>query len=400
MRRTETIGLLVALLSCVACEDGSVPRQATPHTEAGTAGQHSEPAAGAGTGGAADGEGAYGAAGASESGGSGGLSVGAELKLDVAADEPTFVRLDSARAVTGAPGEKWDLRLQGWDIFTNGGASGGGKGAAFGPLPFTYFLEGRDPTEIPFLIEDKAAGAFRDWYAYDGQWHTLYSRFHVYGVRTGDRLFKVQVLGYYGDVQGAPIGALYRLRYAEVTPQSTGRVVEVKQLDATAGGLGGDEGAPSAALSLLSGEQAPLTPSQAAAATSWDLLFRRDSISVNGGLGGPGDVTAVDLDAASQGEALEQLAQLSAENQAARFESVDHAALTSPELRYRGDRVVSAFTDAWVDTSQKPPGLAPDNTWLVVDADGESRFLVSIMKLERSTQGAAGTVTLRILGVR
>lgn len=403
MRRIEAIGLVAALLT-VACEDAPLPRHAAPDAEgtpssgksgrgedAGAAGTRGEPVTEAGEGGAA---------GANDPGSSGGVMPGAELVVDVAAEEPTFVRLGSATAVTGSAEEDWDLRLQGWDIFTNGGASGGGKGAAFGPLSFDYLLEGRDPTEVPFLFEDKAAGAFRDWYAYDGQWHTLYSRFHVYGVRSGERLFKAQVLGYYGDVQGAPIGALYRLRYAEVTPESAGSVVEVKQLDATAGGLGGDEGAASAALSLVRGDYAQLTPSQAAASTSWDLLFRRDSISVNGGLGGPGDVTAVDLDAASQGESLEQLKQLSAESEAARFERVDHAALTSPELKYRGDRVVSAFTDAWIDLGSEPPALARDNTWLVIDADGRSRFLVAITKLEGSTHDAAGTITLRILKVR
>lgn len=424
MRQTNGHWLLAAALFGGACDDAPIERHAAPNEnilpsagksgqgdEAGTAGSPTAPLNEAGEGGVpSDGGGALSDGGVGSDSGSGGsagsLTIGTELAIDVAADTSTFVSLASASAVTVSNEEStsstaWDLRFQGWDIFSNGGVSGGGKGAVFGPLPFTYFLAGEDPTEVPFLIEDKAAGAFRDWYFYDGQWHTLYSRFHVYGVRSGPHLFKVQLLGYYGDVQGAPISALYRLRYAEVTAQGGGSIVEVGKLDATAGGLGGDDQAPSGCLSLISGQASQLTPAQAAAASTWDLRFRRDSISVNGGLGGPGSVTAVDLDAdATEGETLDQLKQLSADNQVARFTAVDHAALTAASLKYRGDRVVSAFSDAWVDVAHDPPALADDNTWLVVSADGKSRFLLGLTAIKHSTTAAAGTVVMRILKVR
>jgi hypothetical protein len=418
MRRTDLRWVLAAILACGACDEAPLQRHEAPNENVmpaagksgGTAGTSGEVAEAAGAGGAEDAEGgadgASGAGASDASGSGGGMALGTELEVRVTADEPTFVSLSSASTVMVSNEEsssstEWDLRFQGWDIFSNGGASGGGKGASFGPLPLTYFLAGTDPTDVPFLIEDKAAGAFRDWFFYDGQWHTVYSRFHVYGVKSGPRLFKVQLLGYYGDVQGAPISALYRLRYAEVTPESAGLAIEVKQLDATAGGLGGDASAASGYLSLRAGEQEQLSPLQAAASTSWDLGFRRDSVSVNGGRGGPGAVSAVDLDAAaSHDETLEQIEQLSAENQAARFASIDHETLTAPTLKYRGDRVVSAFTDAWVDVTRKPPALADDNTWLVVGADGKSRFLLVITALEHSTTEAAGAVVLRILQVR
>jgi hypothetical protein len=44
--------------------------------------------------------------------------------------------------------------------------------------------------------------------------------------------------------------------------------------------------------------------------------------------------------------------------------------------------------------------LADDNTWLVVGADGKSRFLLVITALEHSTTEAAGAVVLRILQLR
>ncbi|HYQ18870.1 MAG TPA: hypothetical protein VEQ58_24005, partial [Polyangiaceae bacterium] len=229
----------------------------------------------------------------------------------------------------------------------------------------------------------------------------LYSRFHSYGVKSGERLFKVQLLGYYGDVQGAPISALYQLRYAEVTPQQRGTVVQVTNLDATAGGLGGGDDQTSGCLTLSTGNQQQLTTSQTAQSSLWDVSFRRDSVSVNGELGGPGAVSAVDLDAAkTEVETLDGVKALSADGTAAAFDALDYDALTQPSLRYRGDRIVSAFSDAWVDTSITPPRLADDNTWLVVGADGKSRFLLGITTLENSTTGAAGTVVLRIQRVR
>jgi hypothetical protein len=333
------------------------------------------------------------------------FSMEKELLIDVAVNHPTLVQLSTASElpVTGdyQAASDWDLAFQGWDIFTNGGVSGAGKGSAFGPLPFTHFLAAENPTDVPFLIEDKAAGAFRDWYAYDEKWHTLYSRFHAYGVRRGDRVFKVQLLGYYGEVQGAPISALYQLRYAEVTPSANGSRVVVKNLDATAGGLGGDANAPSACLTLGTGEQQSLTPKAALESPSWDLCFRRDSVSVNGGLGGPGGVTAVDLDAAeTEGETLDAIKVLTPEAKEASFDAVSFATLTAPGLQYRGDRVVSAFTDAWVDSSPEPPTLSHDSTWLVIGADGKSRYLLGFMALESSTAEAAGAVVMRIQQVR
>lgn len=417
MPRTDGRSWLIAVALLCACgEDAGRERHQAPSEgvlpSGGKAGggedaPDPEPVPGTSDGGSAgDNAGEGGAADAGRTGDVPDLTVGTELSLRVEGDAPTYVTLASAAVVEVAAGEgatstAWDLVFEGWEIFTNGGASGSGKGAAFGPLPFTYFLAAEEPADVPFLIEDKAAGALRDWYFYDGQWHALYSRFHVYGVKSGQRLFKLQLLGYYGDVQGAPISALYHLRYAEVTPDSNGETIDIQKLDATAGGLGGDDQAASGCLTLATGEQRQLTPTQAAASSFWDLRFRRDSISVNGGLGGPGSVTAVDLDAsATEGETLDSIKGLTAENQASRFAAVDYAALTASELDYRGDRIVSAFTDAWFDPSVQPHRLAEDDTWLVVGADGDSRYLIGFTGVEDASTEAAGTVVLRILRVR
>jgi hypothetical protein len=419
IERWLLLGTCLAL-PCWGCGDEKPrPRRAAPNDGVlPTAGKAGKPSVGdAGTGNSGNGPDGFAGAGAAESLGRGGegtssgsppedFRVGVELRVTVARDASTFVNLAAAKVVDIGEAEPrqssdWDLAFRGWDIFTNGGASGGGKGAAFGPLPFTYLLAAVEPRDVPFLIEDKAAGAFRDWYFYDGQWHSLYSRFHAYGVKSGERLFKLQLLGYYGDVQGAPISGLFRLRYAEVTPESDGKIVEISKLDATAGGLGGDDQAASGSLTLGTGEQQQLTPSQAAESSLWDLSFRRDSVSVNGGLGGPGQVTAVDLDAAAtESETLEEIKTRTAENQASGFAALDYDALTLPNHKYRGDRIVSALTEAWADSSSDPPQLVFDASWLVAGADGKSRFLVGFTGLKNSTTESPGSVVMRIVKVR
>lgn len=400
---------LATTLTLAACGDApTTARRAAPDdsmppsragASAGDPGADRDPTAPPGIAGASDADDEPGS-----QGGAGGTSsatppLGVELRIHVHPDAPTFVSLESGSELE-LEGESepatWDLKFQGWDVFTNGGASGGGKGAAFGPLPFTYFAAAEDPTDVPFLIEDRAAGAFRDWYFYDAAWHALYSRFHVYGVKSAERLFKVQLLGYYGDVHGAPISGLYRLRYAEVTPNATADTVELVNVDATAGGLDGDDTATSACLTLQSAREEQLTPEQAAASTTWDLQFRRDVVSVNGG-----SVAAVDLDAdASAAETLELIKSRTAEDQAARFAALDHAALTAPSLVYRPDGNVSALTGAWVDVSADPPALAADNTWLIVGAGGMSRYLLSFVGIEGAKREGPDRVIARLLKVR
>jgi hypothetical protein len=406
LRTRFRLGCVAVLWACAACEEGapSTKRQSAPGEgvvpRAGTASRPDDEPAPDETdaGGSASDDGGAGAAGASPND-SPDPDLGTELRISVTADAPTFVSLTAASEVDES--DDWDLVFRGWDIFTNGGASGGGKGAAFGPLPFSYFLAGEEPGDVPFLIEDKAAGAFRDWYAYDGEWHALYSRFHTYGVKSGGRTFKVQLLGYYGDVAGAPISALYQLRYAEVTEASLGQIVVVENLDGTAGGLGGDDGSASGLLSLRSGERLELAPEAAAQSRLWDLSFRRDSISINGGLGGPGDVTAVDLQAdETAGETLSVVKARTAESEAAAFAAVDYGALNAVSLKYRGDRVVSAFSEAWVELGSTPPRLAEDDTWLVAGADGASRFLVALTALQGVTGASPGKVIMRIQKLR
>lgn len=370
--RTEQIRWIGVVIACAALGCEEVPGD----TGAG------------GTGGSGGGD-----TGGAAAGGSDPFEGAAAIDVAVPETGRAFVDLDTT--AVASEGSPWDLAFEGQDVFTNGGASGSGQGAAFGPFEAETFL-GDEVPEHPFLIEDEAGGAFLDWYAYDGTVHALYGRYHVHGVKRGDDLFKVQILGYYGEVAGAPASALYSLRFARVSEPGVEPTVTLEGIDATAGGVSGTDADPSTCLVLVTGETLALTPAEAAASKDWDLCFRRASISVNGGIGGPGGVLAVDLDrGATAAETLEEVMKRTAESMLARFEEVAWAALSDPELPWRGDRVVSAFSDQWTVPGSSP--LAPaDFTWLVAGADGVTPFFVAFESLTGATDDHPGTVRLRV----
>ncbi|HEV8548603.1 MAG TPA: HmuY family protein [Polyangiaceae bacterium] len=322
------------------------------------------------------------------------------LTLSVSAKEPVYVKLATPAVVSvdaAASSTDWDLAFVGYDVLTNGGISGPGRGSAFGPLDISVFVFPEQPIDVPFLITDAAGGVFLKWYAYDGSSHTLYSRFHVVGLRSGGALYKLQILGYYGDVQGSPVSALYQIRYAEVGPDGSGDTLEVHDLDGTLDGDSADADVPSGCLVLATGDTTRLTPNEAKQSQDWDVCFRREAISVNGGIGGPGSVTGVDLQAAStSGETTASVKKRTAQSEQALFDGTDEASLDAPGLDYRGDGITSAFTGKWVDFSQDPPVPTPQTAFLVVGADGRSRYLVTARSFDGSSSDSPGTVTLGI----
>jgi len=336
--------------------------------------------------------------------GAGGMGETAQpsdsLSVDVSATKATYVSLGTPAVVDVSDpmtSTDWDLAFVGYDVLTNGGLSGPGGGRAFGPLSISYFAFPDQPVEVPFLISDRGGGTFLGWYAYDGTTHTLYSRYHLYAVRSGGRLYKLQVLGYYGDVAGAPVSALYRLRYAEVTADGSGDTVEVHDIDGTLDGETAGPDVPSGCLLLATGETPALSPNDAAVSLDWDVCFRREAIGVNGEIGGPGDVAGVDLDAATAaGEVLPEVKARTADSELERFEALDYATLTDPSLQYRGDYVTSAFSGKWVDLSRDPPAPDPSAAFLVVAADGKTRFLIAFNSFDGASTKAPGTVHLAI----
>lgn len=335
-------------------------------------------------------------------GGAGGKSTaGTELVVEVPETGRVYVDLSEAAVVTPADGSastEWDLALSGYDVLTNSGPSGPGNGSAFGPLDSVEIQADTIPA-VPFLTPDTTGGAFLDWWKYDNTEHVIWSRYHIYGIKDGDRLWKLQVLTFYGEQQGAPVSALYQVRYAEVKSGSIGPITTLTNIDGTAGGASPLDSTPSDCLDLASGTLIPLTPAEALASKDWHLCFRRSVVSVNGEFGGPRGVLAVDMDAAkTAGETLEAVKERTAASELPRFESIDYAALTSPELSYRGDLIVTAFTDLWVLPGSGPRELR-DAAWLVVGADGKSNFVIVFDKFEGATAKTPGKVTMRVKAV-
>lgn len=327
---------------------------------------------------------------------------GSELRVLVPDAGRVYVKLNPAAVATSGTDPKasldWDLAFEGFDVFTNSGVSGSGQGGAFGPLDAITFLGDTAPS-VPFLSPDKSGGAFLDWYKYEGApTHALWSRYHVFGVKDGMRLWKVQILTYYGERDGASIAGLYKIRYAELMPSGAGPLQELTNLDGTAGGAQAPSTTPSECLDLGSGARMMLTPDAARAASAWHLCFRRQSISVNGESGGPRGIGAVDLTADKvPGETIDAVKALTGDSEKSTFDVVNAGAFDGRV--FRGDRIVSGFGDGWIDRKTSP--LGPGNAaWIVVSADGKQKFLLGFRAFENPTTKSPGTVVMRIKPVK
>jgi hypothetical protein len=325
------------------------------------------------------------------------------IVVELHPDRRAFVELATPSVVhvdgLGETSIAWDLALQGRDIFTNGGISGPGDSSAFGPLSAPTFLSDTAP-DVPLLLKDRAGGALLDWYDYGGNTHQLFSRYHVYALRDGERLYKLQVLGYYGERRGAPVAALYHVRYAEVTPDGVAELHELSMIDATAGGSEDSDDEPSACLELDRERITPLTPAEARRSMDWQLCFRREAIAVNGGLSGPRGVSAVDLQAdETAGETEAEIQARSAESEQERFAELDYAALDDSALVYREDGVVTAFGARWLVPGSSPLELS-DSSWLVVGADGASKYLLRLSELSGDPGREPAALRLEAKSVR
>lgn len=168
------------------------------------------------------------------------------------------------------------------------------------------------------------------------------------------------MLSYYGEQDGAPVAARYSVRYAEVRTSSSSSTEIITQLDGTA------STPQTECLDLGTGERSLLTIFEAQQTADWHLCFRRESISLNGGSGGPRGATAVDLDAEStEAEQIADIRLRTAETEQDRFDQVDNVRLLDPNLVFQPDAVVSAFAGRWLAEDSDPPRPSPA-VWFVL----------------------------------
>ncbi len=319
---------------------------------------------------------------------------GASLSVPVTVGRTTYVSMTGPRVVEVADSKAdvgWDLAFNGAEVRTNSGISGPGSGGAFGPLDVGTFAEDRAPG-VPKLSTDKAGGAFASWYAYDGASHALWSRYQIIGVKAAGKWFKVQVLSYYGKRDGAVVPALYQLRYAEL--DGAGGMTTVTNLDATAGGTAASPDAQSECLDLVTGARPRHTEAEARASDDWHLCFRRETISVNGGVGGPGGVTAARLGPAPAGDGdVGAMKTKTADTELPAFDAVTRASFDG--LDFRGDHVASVFDEGWLAAGSAPLAPAP-GTWLVRSATDGTLYFVAAARFVGATATGPGTIELRI----
>lgn len=127
-------------------------------------------------------------------------------------DDKTCFDFD-ANATADCSGSEWDLALDGSDVVLNGGVSGNGQTAIFGPLDnaaIAFYTNGttvEGQSIIRAYRTDVMAGIFsaQSWYAYNllGR-HGIWPNYRVYVIDTDttsdtDEQIKLQFINYYND---------------------------------------------------------------------------------------------------------------------------------------------------------------------------------------------------------
>lgn len=303
----------------------------------------------------------------------------------------------SVVSATNVASLDWDLRFEGYQAFTNGGEAGVGKGASFGPSTDLDLLFDTIP-DVP-MRADLSDGAMMSWFWFSDAGIT--SRFHIYGVRDASgRTFKVQVLDYYGDDDAGQVSAVYTIRYAEVTDDAVGETLELSGIDATAGGVSAPAGAPCGCVDLNKGEFLELTKDEWATRSDWHLCFQRTDVFLNGGLSGPGDVTAVDLDVdPGSGEDMgltDAERERTADSERERFDAVSDADFGPSYLGWdKNYEVLPRIGTRWLTGTAEQPDPVP-GTWFIRGADGESYFSVYFTDVTPVTGADAPRVRMQV----
>lgn len=300
--------------------------------------------------------------------------------------DEVYIRLNGPEVVTGTSRDRtnWDLRFEGFGLFTNGGASGAGEGASFGPSTDLDLLFDTAP-DVP-MRADLSDGALMKWYWFGEA--GIASRYHVYGLRDADgHLFKVQILGYYAEVDSGLVSAQYTLRYAEVTEDGIGETKELAGIDATAGGVSAPAGALSACVNLEAGDVHLWSEDEWSRRDDWHVCFARTDAIVNGGVSGPGAVVAVDLDldpATGEDPGLtEEESVRTADSELDRFNAIGYEDLNASHLAWdKQYDVVPRIGTRWVQGSSSDPSPVP-GTWFVRGADGSSYYALYFTSVTR-----------------
>ncbi len=143
-----------------------------------------------------------------QTGTTGTLGANRSLVVDLSSGAKVYVNL-TAGTSSPSSATPWDIALQGYSIYVNGGASGSGGAAAVPLVPSAFYNSYGVITAIPIGAQgippvafavDGAGGAFLsdEPYRYDPTAHQIWPTLDVYLVKRGTAVYKVQIIGYYG----------------------------------------------------------------------------------------------------------------------------------------------------------------------------------------------------------
>jgi len=324
-----------------------------------------------------------------------------ELTVELGDASPRFIDLVAGEQV--AEGDDWDLRIEGWQLFLNGGESGNGKAGGIDMELLDLTMEfdelQRKNQLLYFFFYDSYACALSDWwwYALDGT-HTLFSNYHTYILRRDSRDFAVQWLDYYRVLDGAAAAGYPQFRWAEIPTDSVEAVIFEEDLDATAGGLGATFDDPANKWTYFSFDEGTvdITDEESLNDTRWDLAFKRFYVKSNSGLSGPAGVLTSDFDA-DRGETAEQVLGFTPQNELARFE--DQISLWNPSepSPFEVDSV-KPVVDRWHSglpgSSENPPDLDAGRWFLLSDRSGGELAKFRVTSFEGSAAEAPDRITL------
>lgn len=161
---------------------------------------------------------------AMQSSATGALGADKQLVVDLTAGSKVYLNLTTG-VPSATPTAGWDIAMQGYAIYVNGGTSGSGNVGAVSLVPSSFYASYAAITQIPVgatgipssaFSTDGAGGAFRasEPYRYDGTTHQVWPTYDVYLVKKGSDVYKVQVTNYYST---AGVFGNITLRYAKIS---------------------------------------------------------------------------------------------------------------------------------------------------------------------------------------
>ncbi len=249
-----------------------------------------------------------------------------------------------------------------------------------------------------FFFYDSYACAMSDWwwYALDGT-HTLFSNYHVYVARRGDRDFAFQMLDYYRVIDNSAEAGYPEFRWAEIPTDGGPIEIFVEDLEATAGGLGAAQDDPANRWTYFSFDEGvlDLTDEESLTDDRWDLGFKRFNIKSNSGPSGLAGVVTLDFDI-DRGEDAEDVLGFSPAGELPRFEQRIDAWDPDAAMGFEEDDIRPVLRRWYTGApgADVAPTLDDDRWFLVSDRTGLELAKIRVIDLQGDDPAGPDSITL------